>query len=204
MALSIHWEWRGFGAVSDRFRRRFDRLASVFGSEPQRIVDEYLWIPDVHVNLKFRQGTGWQDGLKFKRLAETREAFERWNESIAEVFPFPLSRQAWQLLLAEMKADGHRPPRNAGRDEAVRFLQSIDPRIRTVVVRKERQSHRWGSLGEVRIELAEISSPLPMTSVGLEAEAISHLQDAIDGLRLHDERLEEMNYLDYMKRCAGK
>lgn len=195
MSLSIHWEWRGFGTVSPQFKRRFaDAL-------PQRLVDEYLWIPGVDVNLKFRQGTGYQDGLKFKRMAETQGEFERWHESIAEIFPFPLSAHAWHLLLSEMDAR-HEPPVDTYRDETVNFLRSINPRIQTVVVHKERRSVGWGPNSEVKVELAEIQFPTQITSVGLEAGSIELLETARYELGLQREPLETMNYLHYMRRCV--
>src|SRR5262245_7026559 len=99
--VTTHWEWRGFGSLSPKFMSRFDRMHAPFGRSTQHVVDEYLWIPGVEVNLKFRQGTIWQDGLKFKRFHERRGAMEKWTESMDEIFPFPLSDRAWTLLLAE-------------------------------------------------------------------------------------------------------
>jgi hypothetical protein len=198
MSLSTHWEWRGFGDVTTKFRRRFDTLSAFYAGEPQRLVDEYLWIPNVDINLKFRQGTLWQDGLKFKRLADKRGEFECWHESLSEVFPFPLGAQAWYLLLKEMRMESTIPPANADRDDAVRFLKSLDPRIHTVVVRKERRSMRWGPNGGVKVELARIFSPTETTSVGLESDVVALLDQAIEELQIDDEPLEPMNYLEYI------
>src|SRR5690242_11666093 len=104
--MTTHWEWRGFGTVSPPFLERFENLPAPFGRLRQRVVDEYLCIPGVEVNLKFRQGTTWQDGLKFKRFQRRSGELEKWTESMEEIFPFPLSDRAWALLLAELKIPG--------------------------------------------------------------------------------------------------
>ncbi len=182
---------------------------------PQKIVDEYLWIPNVDVNLKFRLGTGSQDGLKFKRLNDTRGAIEKWTESAAEIFPFPLSRQAWDSLQKDMKIPlgaPFNPPVDANPAEAIRFLQSVEPRARTVIVRKLRCSGIWGESGNVKVELAEIATPCKTSSVGLEirepfcrlddAHSIALLAKAAADLKLDEEPLEAMNYLDYIRRCV--
>ena len=157
--MTTHWEWRAFGSVSPAFLTRFDNLSAPFGRSMQRVVDEYLWIPGVEVNVKFRQGTNWQDGLKFKRFERRSGELEKWTESMEEIFPFPLSDRAWALLLAELKipaAAQMTPPRAADRDGAVKFLQLIEPRTRLVAVIKERRFRMWHGGRNVRLELAEV------------------------------------------------
>ena len=100
MALGTHWEWRGFGVLSDAFRRRFERLENLFPS--QSIVDEYIWVPDLPINLKLRRGTEDQDGLKFKRPGRTRGDLEEWHENPNEIYDFPLSTEAWESLRREL------------------------------------------------------------------------------------------------------
>jgi hypothetical protein len=210
--MTTHWEWRGFGTVSPAFLARFENLSAPFGRTPQRVVDEYLWIPGVDVNLKFRQGTDWQDGLKFKRFRRRFGELEKWTESMDEIFPFPLSDRAWALLLAELQIHGAvqlKPPHGADRDASLKFLQSIEPRTRLVAVVKERRFRMWRSGGNVRLELAEIVSPRKTTSVGLEvcdlmerlddAASIALLERAIAALGVGNEALRPMNYLQYMK-----
>jgi hypothetical protein len=213
MALTTHWEWRGFGSVSEEFRERFQELESMWDEDTlQRFTDEYLWIPDVDVNLKFRLGTPTQDGLKFKRFHERRGELEKWTESRAEIFPFPLDARPWRLLQEEMRAR-FETPATSDREQAVRVLKSVDPRIRTITVVKERQSRTWGDECNVKVELAQILSPQPMTSVGLEVwdpagrladrDAIELLEGAIEDLGVRDEKIEVMNYLDFIRRCLG-
>jgi hypothetical protein len=60
MAFGVHWEWRGFGSVSDAFFGRYGNLAYEFG--PQKIEDIYIWVPGLEVNLKIREGE--EGGLK--------------------------------------------------------------------------------------------------------------------------------------------
>jgi len=210
--MTTHWEWRAFGSVSPAFLARFNNLSAPFGRSIQRVVDEYLWIPGVEVNLKFRQGTDWQDGLKFKRFERQSGELEKWTESMDEIFPFPLSDRAWALLLAELKIPGAgqlSPPTRSDRDASLKFLQSIEPRTRLVAVVKERSFRMWHSDGNVRLELAEIVSPRKTTSVGFEvwepverlddAVSIALLERAIFAMGIRDEALRPMNYLEYIK-----
>ena len=210
--MTTHWEWRAFGSLSPAFLTRFSNLSAPFGRSKQRVVDEYLWIPAVEVNLKFRQGTIWQDGLKFKRFERRSGELEKWTESMDEIFPFPLSDRAWALLLAELKipaAAQMTPPRTADRDTALKFLLSIEPRTRLVAVIKERRFRMWHSGGNVRLELAEVVSPRKTTSVGFEvwdpmerlddAASMALLERAISAMGIRDEAVRPMNYLEYMK-----
>jgi len=212
MALTTHWEWRGFGRVSAAFRKRFLELECIFDDEtPRPFTDEYLWIPEVDVNLKFRTGTQTQDGLKFKRFHERRGDLEKWTESREEIFPFPLCSNAWELLRREMDA-AFNPPLNADREEAVRFLKSVDPEITTFTLQKERQSRTWGHDGKVKVEIAEVFTPKRTTTIGLEvwdpmrrfddSGCLGLLERALKDLRVRDEAVEVMNYLEFIRGCA--
>jgi hypothetical protein len=232
VALTTHWEWRAFGSVSDRFLQRFDGLPLLYnGDSAQRIVDDYLWIPGSDVNLKFREGTGTQDGLKFKRFRRRVGDLEQWSESPDEIFGFPLSESAWETLLEEIEEIDHpgaflkaspyrarasrRHPsfkRRGDLEEVLALLKKMDERIRTVRVIKRRRARLWGENREVKVELARIESPKVTTSVGLEiwssdsavSDALSRklLLRAIEDLDLTAESLEVMNYLDFMRRSA--
>jgi hypothetical protein len=166
----------------------------------------------VEVNLKFRQGTSFQDGLKFKRFQRRSGELEKWTEAMDEIFPFPLCDRAWALLLAELKIPGAaqlKPPNNADRDASLKFLQSIEPRTQLIAVVKERCFRMWHGVGNVRLELAEIVSPRKTTSVGLEVwdpmetldddASTALLERAILTLGIRDEALRPMNYLQYLK-----
>ena len=181
MALTTHWEWRAFGAVSPRLEARFGALREAYGeSAPQHLVDEYLWTPEIELNIKFRNGAR-QDGLKLKRFHERYGDFEKWTESPEEIFPLPLTPAAEALI-----------PRDS-------------QRIRVV---KERRAKIWGQ--HVKVELARISAPVETTSIGLEilnragqvedARAISLLSAAVQDLDLGKEQLEVMNYLRWIDR----
>ena len=227
MALTTHWEWRAFGSVSPRFIQRFDALRSVeIDDTPQRIVDEYLWIPGSQANIKFRSGAGSQDGLKFKRFLGRVGELEQWRESPEEVFLFPLSAKGWKLLVKEVGQNGDHfdaaPSfkrwgvwafwKKSSAGEILSSLTKIDPRIRTIRVVKARRTRFWGEGNQVKVELARIDSPRNTTSVGLEiwnlGRTISDdrsqqlLRRAIDDLELANESLEVMNYLDFMKCCV--
>ena len=214
MALGMHWEWRGFGVLSDAFRRRFDSLEDLFPS--QSIVDEYIWVPDLPINLKLRRGTGGQDGLKFKRPGRTRGDLEEWHEDPSEIYDFPLSAEAWESLRREF-ADVSIillpfPQEPLDRDLTFDILRRSDSNIRIVAVTKARVTKLWsGREGDVRVDVTEISSPEEVTCLGLESSAgegseladevaRSALRSASTVLGINGESLEVMNYLQALNR----
>ncbi len=214
MALGTHWEWRGFGVLSDAFRRRFDTLEDLFPS--QSMVDEYIWVPDLPINLKLRRGTEDQDGLKFKRPGRTRGDLEEWHEDPNEIYDFPLSTEAWESLRREL-ADASIilpafPEEPLHRDLTLDTLRRSGPNIRVVTVMKARVTKLWsGREGDVRVDLTEISSPEEVTCLGLEssaggggelAEAVarSAIRSARTALGIDKEGLEVMNYLQALNR----
>ncbi|MEE8148166.1 MAG: hypothetical protein V3T24_11215 [Longimicrobiales bacterium] len=214
MALGTHWEWRGFGIFSDAFRRRFECLEDLFPS--QSIVDEYIWVPDLPINLKLRRGTGGQDGLKFKRPGRTIGDLEEWHEDPSEIHDFPLSTEAWESLRREF-ADVSIilppfPDEPLDRDLTFDTLRRSDSNIRVVAVTKARVTKLWsGPEGDVRVEVTEISSPEEVTCLGLESSAgeggepadevaRSALRSARTVLGIDREGLEVMNYLQALNR----
>ncbi len=214
MALGTHWEWRGFGVLSHAFRKRFEPLEDLFPSES--IVDEYIWVPDLPINLKLRRGTGGQDGLKFKRPGRTTGDLEEWHEDPSEIYDFPLSTEAWDSLGREF-ADVSIilppfPEEPLDRDLTLDTLRRSDSSIRVVTVTKARVTKLWsGREGDVRVEVTEISSPDEVTCLGLESSAgeegeladeaaRSAIRSARTVLGIDSESLEVMNYLQALNR----
>jgi len=214
MAIGIHWEWRGFGAVSSEFAHRFGELESLF--PPQDVEDVYLWVSGLEVNVKVRDIP--EEPFKFKRLQDKDGDLEQWAENPEDIFKFPLDEAGWDAVakvFAEFDvALGPFPPekvncslildrvRNAGADQ--------------VDVRKRRESKLWPvsdgevkASGQVKVEWACISSPQASISIGLETwdeapvgqglsdeQAIEDISAAIEALGLDKEPLKPMNYLD--------
>ena len=214
MALGTHWEWRGFGVLSDAFRRRFESLEDLFPS--RSIVDEYVWVPHLSINLKLRRGTGGQDGLKFKRPGRTTGDLEEWREDPSEIYDFPLSTEAWESLERELADVGiilpPFPEEPLDRDLTLDYLKRSDSNIRVVTVTKARVTKLWsGREGDVRVDVTEISSPEEVTCLGLESSAgegggladgvaRSALRSARTVLGIDRESLEVMNYLQALNR----
>ena len=214
MALGTHWEWRGFGVLSDAFRRRFESLEDLFPS--RSIVDEYVWVPHLSINLKLRRGTGGQDGLKFKRPGRTTGDLEEWREDPSEIYDFPLSTEAWESLERELADVGiilpPFPEEPLDRDLTLDYLKRSDSNIRVVTVTKARVTKLWsGREGDVRVDVTEISSPEEVTCLGLESSAgeggaladevaRSALRSARTALGINREILEVMNYLQALNR----
>lgn len=211
MALGIHWEWRGFGAVSSDFVYRFCNLAPAYpdiGDEAEVLQDEYLWAPGLDVNVKFRPDVP-TEPFKFKSLVDTEGVLEKWAERPEDIFDFPLAERGWEILRERFGAAdvpvGPYPA--AGADLETTLARLLEAGVQQVSVGKSRFCALWR--GRVRVEWACIRSPQAVLSIGLEtwleeenrpappdARARADLRAAIEDLGLDHEPLRAMNYLD--------
>ena len=116
MAFGLHWEWRGFGALTTAFAKKYFQLPVLYAAED--IEDRYMWIPRLAVNAKFRSGR--INGFKFKRLENKNGDFEQWREDPREMFDFPLGPEAWETLRQDLHQANLRLPEFPGR-----FLKSL-------------------------------------------------------------------------------
>lgn len=205
MAIGEHWEWRGFGSLPPGVRLRIEALPLKF-PEPQRITDEYFWLPGVRINVKLRK-EGAFESLKFKRLVEASGGLERWCEDAAETYPFPLGPDVVGKLFAELGMPPRVPP-VAARDaaEALLALRRLAPSVARVVVEKMRWQREWdggapcrsgwgGGHRGVIVEIAEVFSPERITSIGIEDEAREAVEAARSELGL-PAGLRTLSYLD--------
>src|SRR5262245_20841217 len=89
MPEGTHWEWRGFGRVSDEFRAVFAKLPPKFasGDEWDATRDQYIFVAGRPVSVKVRTG-GSPQGLKLKRFAGREGGLELWVERPDEMYPF--------------------------------------------------------------------------------------------------------------------
>jgi hypothetical protein len=208
MAFGVHWEWRGFGSVSDAFFERYGVLAYEFG--PWMIEDIYIWTSGLEVNLKIREGV--EGGLKIKRPFGRDGRFERWVERPEDLYTLPLERKGWEVLAAELAGAGlvlgPYPEEAPGHDQLLFLLERAG--CQSVLVVKERGGRWWqGPNGRVLVEWSAIEKPQALLSVSLESEDLSgeeggetdeeakaDLQAAIEAFHLDHERLIPMNYMD--------
>lgn len=212
MALGIHWEWRAFGRLPEGFKPRFEGLESCWGR--QSVTDQYLWIPGLPVNIKFRDGVPTQEGLKFKRLRAVEGPLEQWEENPEDIFALPLSREAWASLAEELEPAGVvlPPYPEAAPDlaQTLGLLQKAHPSITLLEVRKHRRSNLWrNDLGAVNVEWADISHPQSIVTIGMEpwgdygsAEAQSLLLAALAELGLNQRPVQPMNYVKAVTQWA--
>jgi len=199
-----HWEWRVFGRLPAQ------PLAGLEGAAPAKpkkeLVDRYLWRPQCPANIKIRKGA-----LKIKELVRvTRDGFELWIESRDLKFTFPLDRQAIDKLRESMHLTT--PPQVlagcAAAPEFLRTLRQLEPDLRVVKVRKQREHFKLAVDGvRVSIELAQIDSPLQVESLCIESEAacdqeqevrfLKALRHVKDRLRLPS-TLQVMGYTGFL------
>ena len=207
MAFGKHWEWRGFGDVSQSFLDRFDRLQHAYG--PDIVRDWYLWAPGMRTNLKIREGE--MGGLKFKRFVAADGRLSCWQEDPEELFPLPLGREGWQALTAELYGLGIMlPAYPVEPPHSERLLAMLSGTgLSRVLVEKERMGRQWpGPNGRVLVDYARIKTPQRLTTIGLESENLGAVGDeltdtqakedlraAIEALALAGESLAEMGYM---------
>ncbi len=212
MAKGRHWEWRGFGTISKDFRTRFNSYALKYPDGPEwgEVKDEYLWVPGCDINVKLRSGI--EDGLKFKRLERTEGDIELWFENPAELYPYAeLNANVLKKLADTLSITLPTIPDGPfNRERTLNLLQKANPRPKIIEVHKRRQTRVWKNSGsKVLVEIAEISLPQTILSVGLEndtdlqadasPEEIAAAKDSIvaakDSLTINQEVLQSMSYL---------
>jgi len=221
MADGTHWEWRAFGEVSNAMIIQLSALDKHYGRDDIGLAhtDEYLWSRDCIANVKLRENS-----LKFKRLLRTDGGFELWTEERSEAFEFPLSEQAIGFLGQQMAVQV--PPDATiwaqSQRELVRALESFEPRVHLVSIRKFRVQYDLPLDDETLIiELAEIHQPNHIWSVSIEGEevrkaatgtideersrrSLANLQDVKARLQLATFTLDH-NYLQMLERwCDGR
>lgn len=213
MALGRHWEWRGFGTISDALRERWSTFDYAMADRQwYDVVDRYLWVPGYGMNAKMRSGPPIGECLKFKRLRARWQQFQLWHEDPDDVHQFPLSRSALQWLAKELHVE--LPPAEDGEvgfDEALEIFQRAQPPVQVIEVRKHRQPRVWkGRAGDVLVEVAEITQPEVISSVSLESTielnewsgpdqmsaARDSVREAVADLGIDHEALRPMNYVD--------
>ena len=75
MAFGTHWEWRGFGLLSEALDKELRTLPALF-PDSQVVTDRYLWSPGCGINFKLRFGD-----FKIKRCLEAvGGGVSRWVE----------------------------------------------------------------------------------------------------------------------------
>lgn len=229
MANGKHWEWRGFGTVSDAFVKTFLALPVIeeYSStdvEPGKgipVEDEYLYIPHSTINVKLRTGLGDKDGLKLKYFELCDGELELWNEPkdctirLQEFTPDKFTNFLGPTLHMMFPAI----PSGAIDAQTIRALFcAATPAATPVLVKKHRRTRRWTGSGQpVLVEIAEIAEPEGVVSVSLEsdsdlteagpnefANAKDSILAALDVLKLRQEKLAVMNYLEALQRWANK
>ena len=200
MAFGKHWEWRGFGRISDELRARIESLDPLFASD-RSLIDTYLWTPHSPVNVKLRLGD-----LKFKRLIESDGDLEYWLEDESEIHPFPLTADVVSELeraLSIRLVGQQQTP--VGRSELVTLLQNAHPPARILLVEKHRRLFSIPASSGVPaiVELTDLVRPERITTIALEHSEIEPVRQALGQLGLPDSGLHPRNYLQALSIWAA-
>ena len=145
MALGRHWEWRGFGLVSDALRERWNSFAFALPDQQWHdMVDRYLWVPGYGMNAKMRSGLPVGDCLKFKRLRARWNQLQLWHEDPEDVHRFPLRWSDLRWLAQELHVElPSKQQETVGFDEALEIFQRATPPVQVIEVHKHRQARIW-------------------------------------------------------------
>ena len=207
MSYGLHWEWRGFGRLDSTARDRIERLTPI--GVASSVVDRYVWCPGLAINVKLRQWSGGQS-FKLKRLLRRCQSHdvELWEERPEEDYVMPLSPESLQSVLTELHWDHVQVSQPVDRGSLEELLAHAAPGVQLVSVAKRRRAFTT-AVGEtpVRVELADITEPEALTSIGIEdqlgldeessKEVYEWGRDAVRAVR--DDlgvRLESRSYLD--------
>jgi hypothetical protein len=194
MAFGTHWEWRVFGDLPEDARTRLDALPAKFPSA-QVLTDEYLYVPGCPLNVKLRRGD-----LKLKRFLEAGDGLECWLEDENENYPFPLTPALGAQVAAELGVDwdptsDEKPLTRV--DLLERLLGHADG-VRVLAVEKSRVQRLWSGESAddlVTVEVAEITAPERVTSIGVEHHRRERALEAVRALELPS-ALQRLNYLE--------
>jgi hypothetical protein len=213
MALGRHWEWRGFGSVSDSLRERWNALEHALPDQQWHdMVDRYLWVPGYGMNAKMRSGPPIDDCLKFKRLRARWNQLQLWHEDPEDIHRFPLRWSDLRWLAQELHVDlPDKRQETVGFEEALEIFQHATPSVQIIEVHKHRQARLWQQGDtQVLVEIAELSRPEVITSLSLESTleltewaepkimtaARDSVKQAVEDLGVENENLHSMNYVD--------
>lgn len=199
MAFGKHWEWRGFGRISEELRARIETLDPLFASD-RTLIDTYLWTPHSSVNVKLRLGD-----LKFKHLLEFEGDLECWLEDEREIYPFPLTADVLEKLAQALAVRLVGEQKTAvGRSELVALLQNARPPAQIILVEKQRRlfSLPYGQADPAIVELTEIVRPERITTVAVEHAESSVVRQTMRQLGLPGRGLRPQNYLQVLSAWA--
>jgi len=219
MSKGTHWEWRGFGTLTQDSRDAFERrpLKFVEGPAWDETKDEYIWIPGAAINVKLRTG-GVEEGLKLKRFVRREKDLELWFENPVELYPFNRLDAATLTKLADIL--GLRfgkipdPPLTAANILEVFRQGSPKPSVVTVYKRRQTRLHsdtvqiELAFIKTVTIDDANVALGTALTSIAVEnvtdvtslsPDQVNGARDEIDtaitSLELRVAGFEEKNYL---------
>jgi len=220
MARGTHWEWRGFGRVSNRFLEAFVRCPLGFEHAPpwDHARDEYYWFRASPIYVRLRTG-GTPLGLKLKRFVARDRDLELWFEDPNDLHPLGrLDHGVLNEIAATLGVrHGGVPAGPLTSDQVARVFRTSSPPASVLTVSKTRQIRRAGR--GIQIEFSKITRvtangwrtaidrPLFSIAVRNSSDLTHATPDAVDAAReetlavlaalnLAAEPLRPMNYLE--------
>lgn len=167
MPYGKHWEWRGFGQLDPEIRENITRLPPAYAAA-HTVTDQYLWVPGLETNIKLRTWTGGAS-LKFKHLllTDVESGIELWQEHRRDDYVFPLAAEPLQRLRTQLGVD--LGCADHASDPGLLAAELMRSGVEVVPFSKLRRLFVWsGNLSDTFVELAELSTPVPLNTVGIE------------------------------------
>lgn len=171
MPYGLHWEWRGFGQLAPSLRTTLEGLKTKY-PEPQRVTDEYLWVPGCNINVKFRTKQDVQS-LKFKHLHRVDEVLEAelWLEDPQEEYGLPVAPITVRRMMDALGLRLPVPEHARSREELLKLLASAGVRVVTVEKLRRQYVVDAGSDGvPIIVEWAQVLAPEPIDSIAIESD----------------------------------
>jgi hypothetical protein len=187
------WEWRSFDRPDPNIYKNISSLPIKVG-KPINMLDRYLCNDaGCEVNIKLRD-----KDLKIKSLlCKTDTGIEQWT---TEVHNFPISASVFRKLTSALKLEIKEREVEDGK-QLLSILSHASKSIKVINVQKQRELHIWppNSKDAVTIELAEISKPECVTTIGVEHQSLEKVSKALELLQLVSASMKVLNYVDCLK-----
>ncbi len=187
------WEWRAFGIRVDPNIRRNISSLPIKDGKSTKIMDRYICRAGCDINIKIRD-----EDLKEKNPnGKTHAGIEQWT---TEVYDFPISAALFGSITKALQMDLRGREIKNG-EQLISILSQVTPSVQIINVQKQRELHVWptddrdGAL----IELAEISTPQEVTTIGIEHKSLEKVSKALQYLQLASRSMKVLNYVECLR-----
>lgn len=187
------WEWRAFGISVDPNIRRNILNLQIKNGKSIKMLDRYICREGCDINIKIRD-----EDLKVKNPHEkTYAGIRQWT---TEAYNFPISATIFGSIIKALKMDlPGREIRDA--EQLMSSLCQVTPSVQIINVQKRRELYLWPSDDRdgALIEIAEISKPEKVTTIGVEHRNLEKVSRALEYLQLSSPSMKVLSYVECLR-----